>query len=171
MNRKFSPILYAIFTFSTVSFSATALADHAESRFEGAAYDAWLTGRIETVFALNRELNPFSIGTDVSHGHVRLTGTVDSDIDKALADELARGVDGVTQVENEIVVEAKEGFIEKSRDQLADAGSNFMRWADDATTTASVKTRLLTNSQTEGHPRHVAHDLLVSGCEGGDRPG
>ncbi|MEZ5490476.1 MAG: BON domain-containing protein [Gammaproteobacteria bacterium] len=166
MIRNNLRIIPAIFTTMALSFSGNALADHADSRFEGAAYDAWLTGKIETVFTLNRELNPFTIDTDVSHGDVILSGTVDSDIDKALAGELALGVEGVTKVQNEIVVREGEGFIEQSRDQLAVASNNFMRWADDATTTASVKAKLLANSETEGLEISVMTENDVVTLEG-----
>ena len=150
MNTKMSHVYPVIFTLSALLLTGSVYADHADSRFEGEAYDAWLTGKIETVFTLNRELNPFRINTDVDHGNVTLRGNVESDIDKALASELAMGVEGVTNVDNQLVVSSEAGIIEQGRERISAAGNSLMRWVDDATTTASVKTRLLANAETEG---------------------
>jgi hyperosmotically inducible periplasmic protein len=60
---------------------------------EGAAKDAWIDGRLESVYALNPHLSAFGIDTDVDKGVVILTGQVPSDIDRDLAGELAKGID------------------------------------------------------------------------------
>lgn len=121
---------------------------HAESSFSGAAQDAWLTGKIETVYTLSEHLNPFDIDTDVENGIVRLTGTVESEIDRDLAEELAAGVEGVAEVRNELVV----GEIEPEARASAEDGQrrDFGTWVDDATTTAVVKSQLIANSSTKG---------------------
>lgn len=119
-----------------------------ESRFEGAAHDAWLTGKIETIYTLNRHLNPFSIDTDVDNGVVHLTGTVKSDIDRDLAGELAKGVTGVVDVVNDLEVDTKA--VAEERGQSASKRRDFGSWVDDATTTAAVKSKLIGNSNTKG---------------------
>ena len=111
--------------------------------WQGQAQDAWIDGRIEASFALNRYLNPFEIDTDVKQGVVRLTGEVESDIDRDLAAEIARGIDGVKDVENDLVV--VEGAAKE-----ATSGRDFATRIDDATTTARVKLALLANANTEG---------------------
>lgn len=127
-----------------------AMADSDKS-FEGSAKDAWITGKIETVYTLNGHLSPFSIDTDVDNGVVHLTGTVESDIDRDLAGELAKNVDGVVEVNNELTVD-----VDRARDHdgnldaNADGHRDFGSWVDDATTTAAVKTKLLGNSNTKG---------------------
>lgn len=122
------------------------LADSSKT-FEGAAKDAWITGKIETVYTLNEHLSPFAIDTDVNDGVVLLTGTVESEIDRDLAGELAKGVEGVIEVENELVVESAARS-DIDRDEVG--RRDFGRWVDDATTTAAVKSKLLANSNTKG---------------------
>jgi hyperosmotically inducible protein len=107
--------------------------------------DAWIQGKIETVYLLNRHLNGFTIDTDVKGGAVHLTGKVESKIDRDLAGELAKGIDGVVSVKNDLVV------AEHSRiTPVAGAHRPFGEWVEDATTTARVKTKLLTDSNIAG---------------------
>ncbi len=107
--------------------------------------DAWIQGKIETVYLLNRHLNGFAIDTDVKGGAVHLTGKVESDIDRDLAGELAKGVDGVVSVKNDLVV------AEKSRVAAAQGDHRpFGVWVEDVTTTARVKTKLLTDKNISG---------------------
>ena len=113
---------------------------------KGTAKDAWIQGKIETVYTLNRHLNAFAIDTDVTKGAVHLTGKVESDIDSDLAEELAKGVEGVVSVDNDLVVEAKS-----RKAATTDANTRpFDVWVDDATTTAMVKSKLLANPNTKG---------------------
>ncbi|HUF72372.1 MAG TPA: BON domain-containing protein [Gammaproteobacteria bacterium] len=117
--------------------------------FEGASKDAWLTGKVETVFLLNRHLNNFEINTDVEDGIVHLTGTVESDVESDLAFQLAKGVDGVVEVRNDLVVDAD--FEPSERESVAEGDSrSFGAWVDDATTTAAVKAKLIGNGNIEG---------------------
>lgn len=119
---------------------------HAESQpeYSGELNDAWLDGKVETAFALNRHLNPFRIDTEVENGTVYLDGTVESDIDRDLAGEIAKSVGGVVKVENRLQVEAMD---EGSMDQ---ASNDLLQTVNDATTTAVVKTKLLANANTKG---------------------
>lgn len=129
---------------------AQAFADSDKS-FEGSAKDAWITGKIETVYTLNRHLSPFSIDTDVENGIVYLTGTVESDIDRDLAGELAENVEGVTEVNNELMVDAGDAGTDRDNGNANSQGRrDFGSWVDDATTTAAVKSKLLGNSNTKG---------------------
>ena len=111
----------------------------------GPAKDAWLHGKIETVYALNPHLNGFAIDTDVKQGAVHLTGKVESDIDRDLAGELAKGIDGVVSVDNDLMVETQARRAERT-----DGQRPFGVWVDDVTTTAAVKGKLIANSNTKG---------------------
>lgn len=111
--------------------------------------DAWLDGKLETALLVNRHLNNFTIDTDVKNSQVVLSGTVNSDIDKALAEEIAKGIEGVASVDNNIIVEKQEKM-QVSKENPTSENRNFGTWYDDATTTASVKSKLLWNSETSG---------------------
>jgi len=139
--------MFAWVTFVTLTVPAFGLHDAEAASFENQAKDAWLTGKIEMAYTLNEHLNPFDIHTNVDSGVVTLTGMVESDIDRELAEEIASGIDGVMGVENELEVGMSKG-------QHAGAPSeehrNFPSWFDDATTTAAVKSKLIGNSGTKG---------------------
>lgn len=115
--------------------------------------DAWLTGKVETVFALNRQLNSFDIDTQVEGGVVHLTGSVESEIDRDLATELARSVEGVTDVRNELRVASATTLTASrraEREVLGKQRGELRRLIEDASTNAVVKAKLLANQNTKG---------------------
>lgn len=124
--------------------------------FTGDAKDAWITGKLEAVYALNTHLDAFAIKTETTKGAVHLTGTVENEIDRDLAGELAKGIEGVVSVDNDLV--AKTGTraaphvaaTTKSSDKNGEATRPFGVWVDDATTTAMVKSKLLADSHIKG---------------------
>jgi hyperosmotically inducible periplasmic protein len=130
--------------------------------YKGKLKDAWLDGRIETAFTLNRHLNPFRIDTHVENGVVVLAGEVESDIDRDLAGEIAASVDGVTDVKNQLTV-GGENSAERIKGAAKQTASNFMDMVNDATTTATVKTRLMANSNTKAMQINVdTRDKVVT---------
>ncbi len=120
------------------------------SKPTGQPGDAWIQGKIETVYLLNRHLNSFAIDTMVRGAAVYLTGKVESDIDRDLAGELAKGIDGVVSVKNDLVV------AEHSRMPVADGDHRpFGEWVEDVTTTARVKAKLFTDRNIAGSKINV----------------
>jgi osmotically-inducible protein OsmY len=113
---------------------------------KGAPKDGWITGKLEATYSLNRHLNAFTINTDTQNGVVHLTGNVESDIDRDLAGELAKGIEGVVSVDNDLVIKPN------SRHEAHSEGTQrpFGVFVDDATTTAMVKSKLLANPNTKG---------------------
>ncbi|MFP4171745.1 MAG: BON domain-containing protein [Candidatus Hydrogenedentota bacterium] len=106
--------------------------------------DARREGAIWSSFALNPHLNPFSLDIEVSDGEATLHGTVDEDITRDLAEEIALSVDGVDSVDNNIDVEP---------DHIGDeeAGRRtFEQTVTDATASTAVKSKLLWNQNLEG---------------------
>jgi hyperosmotically inducible protein len=136
-----------IATAAAAALSLTSLSVLAASSntFKGATKDAWITGKVETAFVLNPHLNPFAISTDVENGVVHLMGIVQSDIDRDLAVQVAKGVEGVVAVKSDLKVD-NQVKPAKAEGQRRDFGS----WVDDATTTAAVKSKLVANTNTEG---------------------
>jgi len=112
----------------------------------GAAKDAWITAKLEATYALNRHLSAFAIHTETKNGLVHLTGNVESDIDRDLAGELAKGIEGVVDVDNDLTLQAQARQAKSSQS----SDRSFGVWVDDATTTAMVKSKLLANPNTKG---------------------
>ncbi len=81
-------------------------------------------------------LNPFDIQVDVKQGMVNLSGTVESYVDRDLAEELARGAGGVKDVIN--LIEVDDALTRPSKRERG-----FADYVNDANVTAKVKSRLL----------------------------
>lgn len=82
--------------------------------WEEKSRDAWVDGKAETVLLMNTNLNSFDINTDVKNGVVILTGKVDNDVEKELAQELVENLDGVSDVRNELTVLNKDDSFERT---------------------------------------------------------
>ena len=119
-----------------------ALLGAGEARAQSAIEDAATKARLETTIALNPHLNVFNINTRVEEGHVWLAGSVDNEVQRDLAQELAEQTTGVRRVTNEIVVvdELPRGGVDRSWQQRI----------QDTTTSASVRTRLLGHREIRG---------------------
>lgn len=104
--------------------------------------DLWLKASLVTTYTLNQHLNPFDLDVSVNDGVVTLRGTVDSNVEKDLATELARGVEGVTAVDNQLAVESGSAGVSRDDD--------LMQRVNDANLTAKVKSQLLWNANTQG---------------------
>ena len=121
-----------------------------ENDFSGEVKDAWIAGKLESAYIFNKHLNPFDIDIEVEGGEVKLSGFVKSDIDKDLAENIAKGIKGVSEVDNQISVD-NEYKSKQSRDTGVSTGSrDFGNWVSNATMSASVKTKLLANKNIDG---------------------
>lgn len=120
----------------TLAFSTTALA---ANDWKDNAKDAWIDGKAETTLMLNGNLNSFNIDTTVSKGVITLTGKVESEVDKALAEELLENLDGVSKVDNKLVVMPTSDKDKRDSSALTDAKIATV-----------VKTRLLFESEVSG---------------------
>ena len=66
---------------------------------------AWITAKIQSQYYLDPELKPWRIDVDTSwSGAVTLSGTVDSDADRAEAVRIARATEGVATVNDNLRV-------------------------------------------------------------------
>lgn len=118
---------------------AASTASASNNSWENEAKDAWIDGKAESTILFNTELNSFDINTDVKNGVVTLTGKVESEVDKALAEELVMSLDGVTDVDNKLTVHNED-----------EQDSDTMQDLKDAKVTTVVKTRLLMESEVSG---------------------
>ena len=121
--------------------------------------DLWLKAKLVTAYTLNQHLNPFRIHVEVKDGVATLTGSVDSAVERDLATEIARGVDGIHEVRDRIEVAPGAGTAERREPE-------FFRTVEDATITARVKTRLLWNRNTNGLDIEVETDHGVVTLKG-----
>ncbi len=135
--------LPALLLTAGISVSAMAGQSADNDGWKGEARDAWIEGKIETSYTLNRYLNPFKIHTHVENGKVVLSGEVESQVDKDLAASIAKGIEGVTEVDNELTVEPGA---RKAKTKERD----FKDYVSDATLTAKVKFALIENRSTNG---------------------
>ncbi len=144
--------MIAAFSLPTVYAESTAnetsIHQKAEN-IEASVHDAWLKGKLEATLLFNEDLNSFAIETEVRNGVATLSGVVESDIDRDLAGEIARSVEGVTEVDNRLMVDQS-----KAHERYASAENEehrgFQQAVKDATLTAKVKTKLLVNENTGG---------------------
>ena len=163
----------AIITFAATSLlvgasiSAPTFAEHHEASETQAAVqdttdkasDAWREGKLDTLYLFNRHLNNFTIDPEIRGNNVTLTGKVESEVDKELAEQLALGIDGINNVDNRLVVV-------KSDEARANVDKNDRMFSDkveDATLTAEVKMKLLGNGETGGMAINVdTHARVVT---------
>ncbi len=111
--------------------------------------DAWLQGKLESTLLFNEHLNSFNIDTEVTNRVAILAGTVESDIDRDLAGEIAESIDGVESVQNKLKV-AKATASTEADTEEAQERQSFKQRVIDATLTARVKTQLMLNGNTSG---------------------
>jgi hyperosmotically inducible periplasmic protein len=67
--------------------------------------DATITGQVKTAFAISKRISAYEIGVETNDSVVTLSGQVPTEIDKALAGDVARDTTGVKQVDNQLRVE------------------------------------------------------------------
>jgi len=100
--------------------------------------------QIWTTYALSPYLRANDLKVAVHDGTATLTGKVDESVNKDLAKQIALGVDGIKRVDNQIVVEAD--YVGPMRA----SGRSYGEVVDDATVTASVKSKLLWSKYADG---------------------
>ncbi len=100
--------------------------------------------QISTTYALNPYLRSDNLKASVRDGKATLTGKVAEGINKDLANEIARGVDGIKEIDNQIVVDT--GAAPDFKVSMAGWGQGV----DDATTTVAIKSKLMWSKYVDG---------------------
>ena len=148
--KTFNKSIIAALVLGTTAMGAQA------SSWENESKDAWIDGKAETVLLMNTNLNNFDINTDVKNGKVVLTGKVESDLDKELAEELVLSLDGVTDVDNKLTV--VKNVDTKNKKMKSDSTESDLT---DAKITTVITTRFLFNSEVGGTDIDVDTDIGV----------
>lgn len=100
--------------------------------------------QIWTTYALSPYLRANDLRVSVQNGKATLTGTVDDGVTKDLATQIALGVDGIKDVDNQIVVNAD--FVPPAQSTTRSYGEAI----DDASITAAIKAKLLWSKYASG---------------------
>ncbi|MCB1929278.1 MAG: BON domain-containing protein [Rhodocyclaceae bacterium] len=102
--------------------------------------DTVVTTKVKTALAADTTTEAIEIEVETTRGVVSLRGEVDSEAESKQAEKLALGIEGVREVDNELIV-AKDA---DGKDKGA-----VTRYINDAALTAKVKTALAADSVTE----------------------
>lgn len=145
---------------SMLLVTPAAMAD--EGNTSGALNDAWLDGKLATVIVLNEYLNPFKIETDVVNGKATLTGRVRTTVHKALASELALGVEGITDIDNQLVVTDSPSLGQRAVSTAEDVSGDML----DVSISAAVSTKLMLRSEVDSSGIDVSTDSKTVTLEG-----
>lgn len=127
--------------------SAGNMAGEQTTELEQRFMDGWREGKIETIYRLNPHLNDAAIDAEVKGTSLVLTGEVDEEIDRELAEAIARGVDGIGTVDNRIVVVPAKP---EPAAETAAAKPDLKQTLQDITTTTLVKGKLLRSPHISG---------------------
>jgi len=147
MNTKFRKLMIA--SGVALALGATSGA-FAEGPMAGTAGDARLEAKISTTYALSPHLQGGDITVSVQDGKATLTGVVQEDINKQLAEQFALNVEGVTEVDNQLVIDAD--FVPAEEDEARSFGERMT----DASITAAVKSKLMWTRHAEGLATEVS---------------
>lgn len=110
--------------------------------------DARMEGQLWSAFALNEHLRAFDLSVDVRGSRATLSGEVEESVQKELAEAVALDMDGIDDVDNRIEVADDPDRTLADRDRAGER--TFGDRVSDATTTATVKSKLLWNRDTSG---------------------
>jgi osmotically-inducible protein OsmY len=133
--------------FFTLILFAFCLPVHSEENVEEVS-DTWLQTKLVTTYTLNRHLSVFDFDTEVVDQVAYLKGSIGSEVQKDLAEQIAMSIDGVREVKNQLKVVPE--LTKKADNPGKTAERSFGQIVEDLTITASVKSSLLTNQNIEG---------------------
>jgi hyperosmotically inducible periplasmic protein len=106
--------------------------------------DSRREAQIWTTYALSPYLRANELEVSVKDGKATLSGEVEEDVNRDLAEQIARGVKGVNNVDNKIVVRAD--YTPRPRGTERSYGEVV----DDASVASAVRSKLQWSKHTEG---------------------
>lgn len=134
----------------TAALGTASISAQADNEWQDEARDAWIHGSAQTSLMLNTNLNAFNISSSVEDGVVTLEGEVETSTDKALAEELVEGIDGVRRVNNELSV--------RNEDDDDDDNGGVRATLNDGRIFTVLKSRLLMSGDVSGRDIEVEVD-------------
>ena len=149
------PIMRKLILASSIALSFGAIAGSfaAEAKpqetMNGQVADARRETQILTSFSMNPYLHAFDLTVVVDGNKAVLRGNVEDRIGKDLAERIASDADGIKFVENNIAIDAAHARPTKAGER------GFGEKVEDATISATIKSKLLWNSTTDGLDIHV----------------
>lgn len=149
MNKDYRQFMLASAVLLTMSAPNVFAADATSTAINDARQEA----QIWTTYALNPYLRANDLKVVVQNGKAVLTGKVDEKVNKELANAIALGVSGITEVDNQIEIAADY------RPTLP--GGSYGEKMDDANITAAVKSKLLWSKSTDGSSIDVSTKMGV----------
>lgn len=132
-----SPLLASIFSLGLLGSASFAHAD-AAADMQSARQET----QIWTTYALSPYLRANDLRVSVHEGKATLTGTVAEDVNKDLAKQIALGVTGIKDVDNQILVNADY--------QPKGPQDSYGQGIEDASITAAIKSKLLWSKAADG---------------------
>ena len=115
MNHRRTAVAATAALIATMTLGACNKADRQEARTEGrqataqasaAVDDAAITTKVKAALLADDQVKGTQINVDTNGGTVKLTGTLDSATQVQRAMEIAKGVNGVQKVENNLTASA-----------------------------------------------------------------
>ena len=115
MKQNRTAVAAALAVIASMTMAACSDADRQQAKTEGrqataqasaAVDDAAITTKVKAALLADDQVKGTQINVDTNGGTVRLTGTVDSQAQLARAVEIAKGVNGVQKVENNMTASA-----------------------------------------------------------------
>jgi osmotically-inducible protein OsmY len=104
--------------------------------------DTWITTKVKSTLASHKDVSAVHTKVRTNGGVVTLSGRARSTAEKELAERYARGIDGVQDVHNRIVVMPPRSNGAASNEDRHGAGSRLLDNIDDSTITGRVKASL-----------------------------
>jgi osmotically-inducible protein OsmY len=156
---KLGPLKTLAGTLAVAALSFSAQAESPSDSIKEKLSDGWKEGKAETIFLFNPNLNAFEIDADVEGEKMILRGVVESPIDRELAAAIAGSIEGISEVDNLIIINPEKSTLNKEMAKLKQT-------AIDAKTLALVKARLLENEYVSGFGINVdvkEGDITLSG--------
>ncbi|MFT5781870.1 MAG: hyperosmotically inducible protein [Pseudomonas sp.] len=131
-----------------IALSIAALSTCAAAASDQEVTDARQEAQIWTIYTLSPYLRANELNVSVPDGKATLTGKVNEDVNKDLAKQIALGVSGIKDVDNQI--EVLSDFTPPKA-----SSPSYANLAEDASITTAIKSKLIWSKSTDGQATEV----------------